>query len=225
MRWWEAEGPEKSFKNFSGNARRRLSDGAIVRHGVEGNMRYVRDMRATAQPARRRNGRAARMSRAVRRQLRGRRRELHPARRRGLGSVPVGDRRRAALARPAPLEHGIDLRIWRARRLLAAPPHVHRGARCRSPSMASPPRSPARPDQVAAMQEAGWEIASHGLKLDRLPRATTPRTSAATWKRRSALHAEVTGERPLGWYHGRTSVNTVRLGRGGGRLPTLLRHL
>ena len=66
------------------------------------------------------------------------------------------------------------------------------------------------PDQVAAMQEAGWEIASHGLKW------IDYRDHAIEDERRDMeeavrLHAEVTGERPTGWYTGRTSVNTVRL--------------
>jgi OHCU decarboxylase len=66
------------------------------------------------------------------------------------------------------------------------------------------------PDQVAAMQEAGWEIASHGLKW------IDYRDYAADDERRHMeeairLHREVTGVRPTGWYTGRTSVNTVRL--------------
>ncbi|MBX3582004.1 MAG: allantoinase PuuE [Rhizobiaceae bacterium] len=66
------------------------------------------------------------------------------------------------------------------------------------------------PDQVAAMQEAGWEIASHGLKW------IDYRDYAIEDERRDMqeairLHREVTGERPTGWYTGRTSVNTVRL--------------
>jgi len=66
------------------------------------------------------------------------------------------------------------------------------------------------PDQVAAMQDAGWEIASHGLKW------IDYRDHAAEDERRDMeeaikLHYEVTGERPTGWYTGRTSVNTVRL--------------
>ncbi|TGS26056.1 polysaccharide deacetylase, partial [bacterium M00.F.Ca.ET.180.01.1.1] len=65
-------------------------------------------------------------------------------------------------------------------------------------------------DQVAAMQEAGWEIASHGLKW------IDYRDHAAEDERRDLeetikLHYEVTGARPTGWYTGRTSVNTVRL--------------
>jgi OHCU decarboxylase len=68
-------------------------------------------------------------------------------------------------------------------------------------------RSPA---QVAAMQAAGWEIASHGLKwIDY--RDHTREAEAADMAEAIRLHAEVTGERPLGWYTGRCSVNTVDL--------------
>jgi OHCU decarboxylase len=66
------------------------------------------------------------------------------------------------------------------------------------------------PDQVAAMQEAGWEIASHGLKwIDY--RDTSAEDERAHMAEAIRLHTEVTGERPTGWYTGRTSVNTVRL--------------
>jgi len=67
------------------------------------------------------------------------------------------------------------------------------------------------PDVVAAMREAAWEIASHGLKwIDYrdMPRAE----EAAQMDAAIRLHAEVTGERPLGWYTGRSSVNTLELG-------------
>ncbi len=36
------------------------------------------------------------------------------------------------------------------------------------------------------------------------------RRSAPTWPRRSASTRQATGERPLGWYTGRTSVNTLK---------------
>jgi len=66
------------------------------------------------------------------------------------------------------------------------------------------------PDQVAAMQQAGWEIASHGLKwIDY--REYAEADEAAHMAEAIRLHKEVTGERPSGWYTGRTSVNTVRL--------------
>ena len=68
-------------------------------------------------------------------------------------------------------------------------------------------RSPA---QVTAMQEAGWEIASHGLKWVEhrdMPREEEARQIAEAIR----LHTEVTGEPPRGWYTGRCSVNTVDL--------------
>ena len=67
------------------------------------------------------------------------------------------------------------------------------------------------PDQVAAMQEAGWEIASHGLKWIDYRELCRSRRSAPTWREAIRLHTEVTGARPTGWYTGRTSANTVRL--------------
>ena len=66
------------------------------------------------------------------------------------------------------------------------------------------------PGAVAAMQEAGWEIASHGLKwvehqyMDR-------EEERRQIKEAIRLHEEVTGERPLGWYTGRSSPNTWAL--------------
>ncbi|RWN67169.1 MAG: allantoinase PuuE [Mesorhizobium sp.] len=66
------------------------------------------------------------------------------------------------------------------------------------------------PDQVAAMQEAGWEIASHGLKwIDYRDHA--PKDERRDMEAAVSLHYEVTGARPTGWYTGRTSINTVRL--------------
>ncbi|WP_299601567.1 allantoinase PuuE [uncultured Tateyamaria sp.] len=68
-------------------------------------------------------------------------------------------------------------------------------------------RSPA---QVEAMQQANWEIASHGLKwIDYKDHSVED--EAADMDAAIALHTEVTGERPRGWYTGRCSVNTVWL--------------
>ncbi|GHD98809.1 polysaccharide deacetylase [Defluviimonas sp. 20V17] len=66
------------------------------------------------------------------------------------------------------------------------------------------------PEQVAAMKAAGWEIASHGLKWVEhkdMPEAEERAAIAQAIR----LHTEVVGERPLGWYTGRCSANTVRL--------------
>jgi OHCU decarboxylase len=66
------------------------------------------------------------------------------------------------------------------------------------------------PEQVWAMQEAGWEVASHGLKWiehkDMAPEEERRHMEAAV-----RLHAEVTGAPPEGWYTGRCSMNTVEL--------------
>jgi putative urate catabolism protein len=66
------------------------------------------------------------------------------------------------------------------------------------------------PDVVAAMKEAGWDIASHGLKWIEHKDMTEAeeRASIAAALR---IHTEATGQRPLGWYTGRTSINTLRL--------------
>ncbi|WP_411836940.1 allantoinase PuuE [Paracoccus sp. ME4] len=67
------------------------------------------------------------------------------------------------------------------------------------------------PEQVAAMQAAGWEMATHGLKwIDyrNVPREVEEQHIAQA----VALHTAVCGERPRGFYQGRTSMNTVALG-------------
>jgi len=66
------------------------------------------------------------------------------------------------------------------------------------------------PVQVQAMLDAEWEIASHGLKW--IDYRDVPRDEEqAHMEPAIALHAEVTGSRPRGWYTGRCSDNTVDL--------------
>ena len=66
------------------------------------------------------------------------------------------------------------------------------------------------PDQVAAMREADWEIASHGLRwIDY--RDHSEADERADLLEAIRLHTEVVGERPRGLYLGRTSANSVRL--------------
>jgi len=66
------------------------------------------------------------------------------------------------------------------------------------------------PEPVAAMKEAGWEIASHGLKwVDH--RDMDPAEEARQIAESIRLHTEVVGTPPRGWYTGRCSMNTVRL--------------
>jgi chitin deacetylase len=65
-------------------------------------------------------------------------------------------------------------------------------------------------EQVAAMAEAGWEIASHGLKW--IDYKAVPREREREELRAAiALHTEITGARPLGFYLGRCSMNTRAL--------------
>ena len=45
------------------------------------------------------------------------------------------------------------------------------------------------PEAAAAMQEAGWEIASHGLRWIDYQYMSTSTSSAGTWTRRSASTA------------------------------------
>ncbi len=66
------------------------------------------------------------------------------------------------------------------------------------------------PEQTQAMREADWEIASHGLKWIE-HRDMPPEVELRSIREAILLHAEVTGERPLGWYTGRCSMNTTRL--------------
>ena len=100
-------------------------------------------------------------------------------------------------------EYGARAGFWRLHRLFtetAVPVTVYGVATALA-------RSPA---QVEAMRDAGWEIASHGLKwIDY--RDHTLEAERADMVEAVRLHTEVTGEPPLGWYTGRCSVNTVDL--------------
>ena len=63
---------------------------------------------------------------------------------------------------------------------------------------------------VAAMREAGWEIASHGLKWIEYKDFTRD-AERDHMLEAIRIHTEVTGERPLGWYTGRCSPHTLAL--------------
>ncbi|MEE4377798.1 MAG: allantoinase PuuE [Candidatus Competibacteraceae bacterium] len=66
------------------------------------------------------------------------------------------------------------------------------------------------PEAVAAMNEAAWEIASHGYRW-----IDYQYFGEAAEREHLCLaiesHTRVTGQRPLGWYTGRISPNTRRL--------------
>lgn len=66
------------------------------------------------------------------------------------------------------------------------------------------------PDALAAMQESGWEIACHGMRwihYQDMPVEEERQLMADA----IALHTELTGKAPSGWYTGRTSPNTLQL--------------
>ncbi|MHA6263594.1 allantoinase PuuE [Arenibacterium sp. CAU 1754] len=98
-------------------------------------------------------------------------------------------------------EYGARAGFWRLHRLMQDLPITVYGV---ASALA---RSP---DQVAAMKDAGWEIASHGLKWVEYKDATEA-DERADMDAAIRLHTEVVGEPPRGWYTGRCSDNTVRL--------------
>ncbi len=66
------------------------------------------------------------------------------------------------------------------------------------------------PEAVTAMLEANWEIASHGYRwIDY--KYFGEEAEREHLHKAIAIHAQVTGSRPLGWYTGRTSPHTRKL--------------
>lgn len=64
------------------------------------------------------------------------------------------------------------------------------------------------PDAIASMKEANWEIATHGLKwIDYKDFSRADETAHILEAIR--IQQELTGERPLGIYQGRTSAHTL----------------
>ena len=98
-------------------------------------------------------------------------------------------------------EYGARAGFWRLHRLLSDTPITVYGV---ATALAR------APEQVAAMKSAGWEIASHGLKWIEY-KEFSEADERAHMLEAIRLHTEVTGQRPRGWYLGRTSMNTVRL--------------
>ncbi|OCP15391.1 MULTISPECIES: allantoinase PuuE [unclassified Ensifer] len=100
-------------------------------------------------------------------------------------------------------EYGARAGFWRLHRMFtekAVPATVYGVATALK-------RSPA---QVAAMQDAGWEIASHGLKWIE-HKDFSPEREREEITEAIRLHSVVTGEPPRGWYTGRCSENTLDL--------------
>jgi len=66
------------------------------------------------------------------------------------------------------------------------------------------------PQIVAAMREAQWDIACHGLRWIDYKNFSYA-DEGAHMREAIRIHTESTGTRPLGWYTGRTSENTLKL--------------
>jgi putative urate catabolism protein len=66
------------------------------------------------------------------------------------------------------------------------------------------------PDAVKGMQDAGWEIASHGYRWIDYQHVDAA-TERAHLAKAIDIHTRATGERPTGWYLGRCSPNSHRL--------------
>jgi OHCU decarboxylase len=103
-------------------------------------------------------------------------------------------------------EYGARAGFWRVHRLLKDVPVTVFGV---ASALAR------APEQVAAMKEAGWEIASHGLKWVEHKDMPADEERAQIGEA-IRLHTEVTGEPPRGWYTGRCSADTVELVSGQG---------
>jgi OHCU decarboxylase len=98
-------------------------------------------------------------------------------------------------------EYGARAGFWRLHRMLGHLPLTVYGV---TSALAR------APEQVAAMQAAGWEIASHGLKWIE-HKDMDEATERALVQEAIALHTQVTGAPPRGWYTGRSSMNSVPL--------------
>jgi allantoinase len=116
----------------------------------------------------------------------------------GAGSHPA-----RAMAMESLYEYGSRAGFWRLHRLFAerrVPVTVFGVAAALA----------ANPAAVEAMLGTEWEIASHGYRwidYQYVPEEVERKHIAKA----IALHTELTGTRPLGWYQGRTSPNTARL--------------
>jgi putative urate catabolism protein len=100
-------------------------------------------------------------------------------------------------------EYGARAGFWRLHRILA-------GMRLPVTVFAVATALERAPEQLSAMKEEGWEIACHGLKwIDY--RNFTQAEERGHLHRAIRIHEETTGERPLGWYTGRSSVHTTKL--------------
>ena len=108
-----------------------------------------------------------------------------------------------AMAMESLYEYGSRAGFWRLHRLFA-----DRGVPVTVFGVAAAMEQ--NPAAVEAMLGAGWEVATHGYRwidYQYIPAEVEAEHIAKAIE----IHTRLTGERPLGWYQGRTSPNTARL--------------
>lgn len=66
------------------------------------------------------------------------------------------------------------------------------------------------PEAVEAMLASGWEIASHGMRWIHYQNMSE-RQERALIEQSISVHQGIVGNKPSGWYTGRTSPNTLKL--------------
>jgi putative urate catabolism protein len=118
-----------------------------------------------------------------------------------VGALPVVGHRHMSME--SLFEYGSRAGVWRVLRLFAR----HRYPLTVFAVAAAAARNP---DVITAMVDAGHEICSHGyrwLDYQHIDEATEARHIGQAVE----ILTKVAGERPLGWYTGRTSPNTRRL--------------
>ncbi|MEL7461183.1 MAG: allantoinase PuuE [Pseudomonadota bacterium] len=98
-------------------------------------------------------------------------------------------------------DYGARVGFWRLHRVLSDLPVTVFGV---TSAMAR------GPEQVRAMRDAGWEIASHGLRWIEY-KDFSEADERAHMTEAIELHRQITGARPRGWYTGRASMNTINL--------------
>jgi putative urate catabolism protein len=118
-----------------------------------------------------------------------------------VGAQPVEGMRHMSME--SLYEYGSRAGFWRLRRLFD-------GFRLPLTVFAVAQAMEHNPGAVEAMLASGWEVASHGYRwidYQHVPEAE----EREHIERAVEIHGRLTGERPLGWYQGRTSPNTARL--------------
>jgi putative urate catabolism protein len=118
-----------------------------------------------------------------------------------VGAAPVLDQRHMNME--SLYEYGARAGFWRLHRLFT-------GNRMPVTVFGVAMALERNPEAVDGMQDAGWEIASHGYRWIDYQHVDED-TERLHLEKAIEIHTRVTGERPLGWYLGRCSPRTHRL--------------